>query len=164
MSKKLYIVRHAKSDWEQGIRNDFDRPLNERGQRNAPFMADQFAERVGSVDFILSSPAVRALTTALVFKKRLGLSEKCFDTERRIYEADLNRLLVIVRSLDNAHSSVMMFGHNPGLSALVNYLTGELVMMPTCAIAEVEVPFDDWSLASESTCNLISFDFPKRYV
>lgn len=164
MGKKLYIVRHAKSDWNQGVKLDFDRPLNERGVRNAPFMADQFVERGLSADFILSSPANRALTTAGYFKRRLGLSDNQFDTERRIYEADSKRLLEIVRGLDNHHQSVMLFGHNPGVSALVNVLTDELVMMSTCAIAEIEVPFDDWTLVSESTCNLLSFDFPKRYV
>lgn len=164
MGKKLYIVRHAKSDWNQGVKLDFDRPLNERGMRNAPFMADQFVERGLSADFIISSPANRALSTALIFKRRLGLSEGQFDTERRIYEADAKRLLEIVNRLDNRYRSVMLFGHNPGVSALVNVLTDELVMMSTCAIAEIEVPFEDWALVSASTCNLLSFDFPKRYV
>jgi phosphohistidine phosphatase len=164
MGKKLYIVRHAKSDWNQGVKLDFDRPLNERGLRNAPFMADQFVERGLSADFILSSPANRALSTALIFKRRLGLSDQQFDTERRIYEADAKRLLDIICRLDNRYESVMIFGHNPGVSALVNLLTDELVMMSTCAIAEIEVPLDDWSMVSESTSNLLSFDFPKRYV
>jgi len=164
MGKKLYLVRHAKSDWSSGVKIDFDRPLNERGMHNAPFMADQFVERGLKADFILSSPANRALTTATIFKRRLGLSAECFDTERRIYEADSSRLLSIVNHLDDRYNAVMIFGHNPGMSSLVNLLTDELVMMPTCGIAEIEIPFESWSLVSQGTCNLLSFDFPKRYV
>ena len=164
MSKKLYVVRHAKSDWSHEGLSDFERPLNERGLRNAPFMADRFAEAGHRLDFILTSPANRAITTAGYFKRRLGLSDKQWDTERKIYEADSARLISIINRLDNAHNAVMIVGHNPGLSSLVQMLTGEWVVMSTCSIAEIEVPFDSWAMASEGTCNLLSFDFPKRYV
>ena len=164
MSKKLFIVRHAKSDWSHEGLADFDRPLNERGLRNAPFMADQFAEAGHTPDFILTSPANRALTTAGFFKRRLGLSEKQWDTERKIYEADAARLLSILNRLNDKYNSVMLVGHNPGLSSLVQLLTDEWVVMSTCSIAEIEVPFDSWQMVSAKTCNLLSFDFPKRYV
>jgi len=164
MSKKLYVMRHAKSDWSHEGLSDFDRPLNERGLRNAPFMADQFAEAGRKVDFILTSPAKRALTTAGYFKRRLGLLDNQWDTERKIYEADVSRLLGIINRLDDAHNCVMLVGHNPGLSSLVQALTGEWVVMSTCSIAEIEIPFDSWSMVSEGTSNLLSFDFPKRYV
>jgi phosphohistidine phosphatase len=164
MAKKLYIVRHAKSDWSHEGLSDFDRPLNERGLRNAPFMADKFAEAGHTLDFILTSPANRAITTAGYFKRRLGLSEKQWDTERRIYEADITRLLNIINRFNDSLNSVMMVGHNPGLSSLVQALTGEWVVMSTCSIAEIEIPFDSWAMAGEGTCNLLSFDFPKRYV
>jgi len=164
MSKKLFIVRHAKSDWSHEGLSDFERPLNERGLRNAPFIADKIAEAGHTIDFILTSPANRAITTAGFFKRRLGLRDNQWDTERKIYEADVQRLLSIVNKLDDTHSSVILFGHNPGLSSLVHELTGEWVVMPTCGIAEVEIPFNAWSMVSPGTCNLISFDFPKRYV
>ena len=164
MSKMLYVVRHAKSDWSHAELSDFDRPLNERGLHNAPFMADQFAETGKTLDFILTSPANRAITTAGYFKRRLGLSDKHWDTERKIYEADSARLLSIMNLLDDSLNKVMVVGHNPGLSSLVQLLTGQWVVMSTCSIAEIEIPFDSWSLASEGTCNLLSFDFPKRYV
>ena len=164
MSKMLYVVRHAKSDWSHAELSDFDRPLNERGLHNAPFMADQFAETGKTLEFILTSPANRAITTAGYFKRRLGLSDKQWDTERKIYEADSARLLSIMNRLDDSLNKVMIVGHNPGLSSLVQLLTGQWVVMSTCSIAEIEIPFDSWSLASEGTCNLLSFDFPKRYV
>jgi phosphohistidine phosphatase len=164
MSKKLYVVRHAKSDWSHEGLSDFERPLNERGLSNAPFMADKFAEAGHLLDYILTSPANRAITTAGYFKRRLGLRDGQWDTERKIYESDATRLLSIINRLDDAHKSVMIVGHNPGLSSLVQLLTGEWVVMSTCSIAEVEIPFDSWSLASEGACNLLSFDFPKRYV
>lgn len=164
MSKKLYLVRHAKSDWSNGGLSDFDRPLNERGLRNGPFMADRFAEAGKTIDFILTSPANRAITTAGYFKRRLGIRDSQWDTERKIYEADTVRLIGIVNRLDDKFETVMLVGHNPGLSSLVQALTGEWVVMSTCSIAEIEIPFDSWTMVSEGTCNLISFDFPKRYV
>lgn len=164
MSKKLYLVRHAKSDWSNGGLSDFDRPLNERGLRNGPFMADRFAEAGKTIDFILTSPANRAITTAGYFKRRLGIRDSQWDTERKIYEADTVRLIGIVNRLDDKFETVMLVGHNPGLSSLVQALTGEWVVMSTCSIAEIEIPFDSWAMVSEGTCNLISFDFPKRYV
>jgi phosphohistidine phosphatase len=164
MSKKLYVVRHAKSDWSHEGLSDFDRPLNERGMRNAPFMADQFAEAGHTVDFLLTSPANRAITTAGYFKRRLGLSESQWDTNRKIYEASTERLLEILQHLDDRYDRVMLVGHNPGLSSLVQVLTGSWVVMSTCSIAEIEIPYDSWSMLSADTCNLLSFDFPKRYV
>jgi phosphohistidine phosphatase len=164
MPKKLFVVRHAKSDWSHEGLSDFERPLNERGMRNAPFMADRFSEAGHSLDLILTSPATRAITTAGYFKRRLGLSDKQWDTDRKIYEADTSRLLSIINRLDDGLNTVMIVGHNPGLSSLVQFLTGEWVVMATCSIAEIEIPFDSWTMAGKGTCNLLSFDFPKRYV
>ena len=164
MSKKLYLVRHAKSDWSHTGLSDFDRPLNERGIRNAPFMAEQFAEGGRTIDFILTSPANRAITTAGYFKRRLGMRDNQWDTERKIYEADTARLLGIINRLDDKHNAVMLVGHNPGLSSMVQMLTGEWVVMSTCSIAEIEIPFDSWSMVSEGSGKLLSFDFPKRHV
>lgn len=87
-----------------------------------------------------------------------------WDTERKIYEADTARLIQIINRLNDGLNSVMLVGHNPGLSSLVQTLTGEWVVMSTCSIAEIEIPLDTWSMTSEGTCNLLSFDFPKRYV
>jgi phosphohistidine phosphatase len=132
--------------------------------RNAPFMADQFAEAGHTVDFLLTSPANRAITTAGYFKRRLGLSESQWDTNRKIYEASTERLLEILQHLDDRNDRVMLVGHNPGLSSLVQVLTGSWVVMSTCSIAEIEIPYDSWNMLSADTCNLLSFDFPKRYV
>jgi phosphohistidine phosphatase len=164
MPKKLFIIRHAKSDWSHEGMSDFDRPLNERGMSNAPFMADKIVEAGHAIDFILTSPANRALTTAGFFKRRLGLPDSRWDTERKIYEADVKKLLAIVNALNDDYACVMLFGHNPGVSALVHELTGAWVVRPTCGIAEIEIPCNSWSMVSAGACNLISFDFPKRYV
>jgi phosphohistidine phosphatase len=94
----------------------------------------------------------------------LGLSDKQWYTDRKIYEADTSRLLSIINRLDDGLNTVMIVGHNPGLSSLVQFLTGEWVVMSTCSVAEIEIPFDSWTMAGEGTSNLLSFDFPKRYV
>lgn len=161
--KTLYINRHAKSSWnEEGI-SDFDRQLNARGLRDAPFMAQLFFEKSGGVDLILSSPANRALTTATFFAKAIGFPSSEVKTEAGIYLASTQVLLRIVTELDDAYDKVILFGHNPGFTYLVQYLTGEYVNMPTCAIARVDFQQDTWQAVSADSGSLIAFDYPKNH-
>jgi phosphohistidine phosphatase len=162
--KMLYIVRHAKSDWSHPEQIDFERTLNDRGLLNAPFMAEKFASRHGHVDRIVSSPANRAITTAGYFAEALKIGKEAIVQDKNIYEAGLNQLINVVCGFNERDNKVMLFGHNPGLSILLAYLTGNGMSMPTCAIAEVELHVDSWKLINSETCSLKFFDYPKRYV
>jgi len=158
--KRLMIVRHAKSDWDDASLSDFDRTLNHRGRKAAPDMAERLLEKKIIPQYILSSPAVRAKTTANIFAKTLGLAEPSYN--RSIYEASYPALLNIVNGLPDAYNFVAVFGHNPGLSDLVINLTGEYYDMPTCSVAIVEFEFEEWGLVSRDTGKVVFYDYPKN--
>ena len=162
--RTLYFCRHAKSSWAHPGMADFDRPLNDRGLRNAPMMARKFKERRERVYLIVSSPAVRAFTTAKFFTTELNIHDQLFRTDPRIYEASTRTLLQVVNELPIEAASVMLFGHNPGFSEIVAELTGSFAgELPTCAIARIDLPIEKWEFASRSSGSLIWLDYPKRY-
>lgn len=136
-------MRHAKSDQKNDPAiSDFDRPLNHRGVKDAAAMARQLAESGFRVDALVSSPAVRALSTAEAFAAQFNLPLR---TDARIYEAGINELQAAVRDLDDANGSVALFGHNPGISEFLRYLTEEnYADLPTSGIAVIELPLRSW--------------------
>ncbi|SOD11399.1 SixA phosphatase family protein [Pedobacter xixiisoli] len=163
MAKQLIIIRHAKSDWGDFNLKDFDRPLNPRGHKNAPEMAGRLAAKEIKPDVIVSSPALRALTTAKYFASGWKLEAEQLHTNASVYEANIKMLLQVVNGFDDKHNSIALFGHNPGLTDFVNYLTDEyLTNMPTCSVAIIEFPFDEWKLVSSNTGSLVLFDYPKN--
>jgi phosphohistidine phosphatase len=141
--KTIYLLRHAKSSWDDASLSDFERPLNDRGLRTAPFMGEVMARRSYLPSIVISSPALRAKTTAeLVMESgRLG-SQMTLDD--RIYEASPNTLLTVVSELDDIHASSMLVGHNPGMEGFIRYLTGRIEPMPTAALAVIELNVDSW--------------------
>lgn len=162
--RTLYLVRHGKSSWADPRQSDFDRPLNARGERDVPFMAKLFAAKGGPVQPIVTSPAVRALTTAHLFADALDLSNGDLLQEQALYLADVPTLLRVVNALPDDRPEVMLFGHNPGLTEFVHYLTGGGPdNLPTTGMARIDLPFDSWALASRGTGELVWLDFPKRH-
>jgi len=162
--KDLYLIRHAKSDWENISQTDFDRPLNKRGLKNAPFMAEILSKKLKSIDEIISSPAKRAISTAVFFAEEFNVDKKKIAQDERIYEAPVSSLLEVINQIDDANKTVLMFGHNPGLPYLINYLTGESCEMPTCAVAHIRFNADSWKMVSADMGKLIDFDFPKKHL
>lgn len=162
MAKQLLLVRHGKSDWGNSHLADFDRPLNSRGLRNAPEMATRLLHNDLVPNHIVSSPALRAITTARHFAQVWQKPVDQIQEETRIYEANVNALLKVVNGQDNKYSRVALFGHNPGLTDFADYLSNaNIYNIPTCGIVLIEFPFDDWKLISHHTGILVQFDFPK---
>ncbi|MBL7940908.1 MAG: histidine phosphatase family protein [Flavobacteriales bacterium] len=162
--KTLYLCRHAKSSWADPGMDDFDRPLNERGLRNAPFMAQVFKQRGELLDRIVSSPAKRALTTARSFADALAISNDHFLQDRSIYLAERSTLMHVVNALPTAADRVMLFGHNPGFTELLDHLSDAGVdNLPTCGLVRIDFALDDWKLLGKHTGNLVWFDYPKRH-
>ncbi|WAC39322.1 SixA phosphatase family protein [Pedobacter sp. SL55] len=160
--KQLFVIRHAKSDWGDFSLKDFDRPLNKRGHHNAPEMVARFVAKGLKPDVMVSSPALRALTTAKYFATGWQLKAEQLSTNPSIYEADTKTLLQVINRFNDDFNSIALFGHNPGLTNLVNYLTdGQIANMPTCSAVVIEFPFDEWKLISSNTGNLVLFDYPK---
>ncbi|MFN0030605.1 MAG: SixA phosphatase family protein [Flavobacteriales bacterium] len=161
--KKIYLLRHAKSDWSDPVCADFDRPLNMRGLRDAPFMAKKLAGNEYSIQLILSSPANRAITTAQFFAEALKIGASALQIEEKIYDASVKDLIQIICSLSESYSTVLIVGHNPGMSLLAAYLTNSQMDMPTCAIACIELEIETWNMTSKATGSIVSFDYPKKY-
>ena len=130
--RRLTLVRHAKSDWKNSELKDFDRPLNRRGQKEAPQMAEQLAAQQVRVDLMLTSPAVRALETARVFARALNYPARRVKNEERLYLAQPNDILEVVRSIGAATgfkrdllAAGAVFTNVPGLNTLSRYTRTE---------------------------------------
>ncbi len=161
--KTLTIVRHAKSSWKHKELSDRERPLNKRGQRDAPRMGERIAAAGIRPSLIISSPAVRAWTTARLIAKALGYPVEFLHREEELYLASLKDLLDVVAAQDNGFNNLMIVGHNPGLTDFVNYLSPGLTgNLPTAGVVSVTVDRDDWNLAERPQTELLLHDFPKN--
>jgi len=143
--KTLYVLRHAKSSWENPDLADFDRPLNERGKSAAPFMGSVMKQRGFFPDVILASPAVRARETARLAREAADLDSP-IEFNERIYEASPQTLRQVVAELDDKFSSAMVVGHNPGMEGFVRLLTGRSEAMPTAGLAVIDLDIKDWKV------------------
>lgn len=143
--KTLFLVRHAKSSRDDPRLPDRDRPLNERGMRDAPKVGAQLAKRDARPDLIVSSPARRALATAEIFAGKLDYRLKDIVVEDRLYAATPDDLLAVVHELDDRVKRVMLFGHNPELTELAHRLSARIDDMPTCAVVEFAFDTRSWS-------------------
>lgn len=163
MSKKLLIIRHAKSDWADFNLSDFNRSLNKRGEKNAPEMAKRLVKKGLFPKQLVSSPALRAITTAKYFAKELGIKKSEILKEPDIYEALTQTLLDTINNLDDRSDFTALFGHNPGITQLVNDLCdSDIYNIPTCGMALIGFPFDQWEMISRGTGELIFFDYPRN--
>jgi len=162
--KTIYIARHAKSSWSNSNLSDFDRPLNERGLRDAPYMGSKLKEKGVNPQLIVSSSALRAFTTAKIIAKKLGYSKDKIRKEELIYDAYASDLLEYINNLNDKLNNVMLFGHNPGFTSLSNYLTGiPIDNIPTCGIVKITFDVDNWKEIAPSKGELIFFDYPKKH-
>lgn len=141
--KQLHILRHAKSSWNDPSLHDFHRPLNDRGLRAAPFMGEWMAARGIKPDAIVSSPAERARRTAELAKAAAGF-ECPLEFDERIYDATLVDLLAVVSGSSEDRGTILLVGHNPGMEAMIRYLTGEIREMPTAALASMTLDIEAW--------------------
>ena len=145
--KKLYLVRHAKSDWEYKQLRDNERPLNERGLREAPEMA-QFLLKNKKLkpDLIISSPANRAYHTALIFANVLGYQLDKIILSNKIYEGGTNGIIQLIQTVDNNVSELILFGHNPDFTTLVEHFSGKPIgEMVTCSVAGLSFNITNWA-------------------
>jgi phosphohistidine phosphatase len=159
--KTLYLLRHAKSNWKDPGLQDFDRPLNARGREAAPLVGQVIRKQKLRVDSIISSPAARARQTAALVKESAGLDAQLLYDER-IYEADAARLLEVVTQAAESVDSLLLVGHNPGLEALLTFLTGEGRSMPTASLARVALDVEKWAKVRERSGRLEWFVRPKE--
>lgn len=159
---RLTLVRHAKSSWESPGQIDFERPLNDRGRRDAPVMAARVRDVGLLPDRLLSSPALRAISTARAFAEVLGLARQDIQLDSNIYDASVGALFDVVRGAGGTAAHLMMFGHNPGFSEFAHQLADcPFEEMPTCAVAVLDLDARRWSAVAPRSGRLARYLYPK---
>jgi len=162
--KTIYLVRHAKSSWKHANLPDYERPLNQRGERDAPFMGELLKKNNIVPDLIVSSSAVRANSTSEILAEKMNYDKGKIQFTKGIYDAATNTLLDIIRAFDSSLNSVMLVGHNPGITMLAGLLAAEYIEnMPTCSIAAIQVEVDNWELIDSVEGKLLWLEFPGKY-
>jgi phosphohistidine phosphatase len=162
--KTLYLMRHAKSSWSFDELRDQERPLNDRGREDAPRMGQALVKRDIHPNLLVSSPAVRALSTAVLVARELGYERDHIQIEPAIYQADLDTLLSVVRALPDSAQSVLLTGHNPTITDVANYLSpsplhGE---MPTAAIMCLHFNTEHWAEVKQANAEFYFYDCPRN--
>ncbi len=163
-TKKLYIVRHAKSSWADADQSDFSRPLNDRGRRDAPVMAKKLMDIKGELDLIISSPALRAKQTAELFCDTWELQKSTIHFEEQLYHAPSSVIYQVLSTIPNHVKNVVVFCHNPGITDFANSLMKELYIdnVPTCGILGIEAKTEDWQSFKTSEKTFLGFYYPKQ--
>ena len=160
--KTLLLVRHAKSSWDHPGTPDHDRPLNDRGLRDAPVMGRRLAERGVAPDVILSSTAVRARTTAELIADALGFGAERVITDERLYAASADEVLRVIGELDPEVTSAIVVGHNPETASLAHRFSDEIHEMPTCAVAEFTFDVPAWWELTDAAPVSVRVETPRR--
>jgi phosphohistidine phosphatase len=161
--KTLLLVRHAKSSWDEPV-SDIERPLNKRGKKDAPFMAELISKKIEKPDIIFSSQAVRALDTAKYFASAFNYPENEIRVDNIIYHEGASGIISMLKKLDEKITSVMVFGHNPILTYLASMLFGKAFDdVPTCAVICFELEIEAWTQIDDMPATLQFFEYPKKY-
>ncbi len=163
--KTLYLARHAKSSWKYPKLDDFERPLNKRGRKNVPLMGSVLAKLKVAPDLIISSPANRAAMTARVLAAAIDYPLENIQYSEAIYEFSEFALIEVIQQIDDELKAVMLFGHNPGITGLANYVGDQSISnIPTCGVFCAELNISSWADISEQCGKMIFFEFPKKHV
>ena len=161
--KTIYIVRHAKSSWDITELPDEKRPLLEKGKKRTKKVIDYLQDHNISVDYIISSHAVRALETAKILARGLKYPEENIKIDSHVYYANGNSLLNQFYDLPSRHHSVMIVGHNPSLTDLVNFFLGKPIEnLPTSGVVSISFETDKWEEVPVARRKINFILFPKE--
>jgi phosphohistidine phosphatase len=163
MSKTIFLIRHAKSSWDDPSLQDFDRPLNERGKKDAPIMAKKLKDKKIKIDAFVSSPAKRARQTCKYFANEFDFKKKEIILEPELYEAGQENFLKVIESLKNKWDHVAIVSHNPGITSLANSLTETRIDdMPTAAVFALNIEADKWKDFRKAKREFLFFEYPQH--
>jgi phosphohistidine phosphatase len=162
--KQLILLRHAKSSWKSGALGDVDRPLSERGDRDAPRMGKRLKARHARPGLLLASHATRAQRTAKLVARALGRPADSIATVESLYLAEPAAILAAVAAQDDAHSCLVVVGHNPGLTDLANQLLPDLALdnLPTAGAVAIDFAANRWRDIGDAPAKLAYYDYPKN--
>lgn len=160
--KKLYIVRHAKSSWKN-YTDDFERKLKAKGELHAPVIAEKMNSRGAKIESVISSSAKRAKKTAKLMAPVLGIETDLIAFHPELYLASKKTIMHVISQTDDHVNELMLVGHNPGVTDLVNHLAKEnFENVPTCGVACVLLDITSWSEISKKG-TLGFFIYPKLF-
>lgn len=161
--KTLLIIRHAKSD-QSFFGNDFERPLNDRGKKDAPVIAKRLLDRNIVIDAFVASPAKRAKKTAELFCENYKKNTEDIIFISALYHAPADVFYEVIKQLDDSFNTVAIFAHNPGISYFVNGLVAGVRIdnMPTCAVFALQSEISNWKDFRKTTKEFLFFDYPKN--
>lgn len=161
--KTLTLIRHAKSSWKDDNLDDIDRPLNKRGNRDAPMMGKRLSKRSPAPQLLVTSPAVRAKDTADSIAYEISYPTEEIEEQTALYHASEDDILDAVHALDDDLDDVWLVGHNPGLQDFVEKITGfDMENLPTCAVVILQFETNRWSKIHWGEGRVVEFDFPKN--
>lgn len=163
--RSVLFIRHAKSSWEDPSMNDFDRPLNERGKKDAPQMAGYLLEKKVPIDSFISSPAKRARKTAALFAKGYGIAEDAIQFKSALYLPEEIAFLQTIETTSDEFLHLAIFSHNPGITNFVNTLTHQIRVddIPTCGIFGIKTSASSWTDFKNAEKEFWFFDYPKNH-
>ncbi|MEQ1797824.1 MAG: histidine phosphatase family protein [Lacibacter sp.] len=160
--KTLLLVRHAKSSWEEPGQKDFDRPLNERGLKDAPMMAKRLLARKVKVDVFISSTAKRAKKTCELFMKEFDADPDTMVPQPKLYLAEPDAFIEVIRKIDEAVDHAIIFSHNNGITDFANQVTtARIDDMPTCSVFAIKFKTKSWADFEQAEKEFWFFDYPK---
>ncbi len=160
--KTLILVRHAKSDWGNLGLDDIDRPLSERGKRDAPVMARRLLDKKIKIGLFVSSPAKRAARTAKIFAEEFGAKKKQLIYKEELYLASPSVFYEVAEGLDSDADTIAIFSHNEGITEFANQLTATKIdNIPTCGVFAVTIETDSWMGIRDAKKEFAFFDYPK---
>jgi len=161
--KHLYIVRHGKSDRDFNDVPDYDRPLKERGIVDSYKMASVLLQKKITPQLFITSPAIRAMHTAMIFARILKFPLKNIIVNYDLYMSSENKYLEIIKDTDNSIDSLMIFGHNPSFTDLANYfLHDKIEEIPTSGVVGIKFENDSWKNSAKFKPIEYFFDYPKK--
>lgn len=156
-TKRLILVRHGKSSWEFNV-NDKDRPLKQRGIRDALLVAANFQQKDYKIDAVFSSPANRAYSTCKIFKSSLGWKPDDIEVVENLYDFSGEKLVNFIQKLENNLNTVVIFGHNHALTSIANLYGDQFTdNIPTSGLVVIKFNIDDWQYAKYGQTELIMF-------
>lgn len=164
MQRTLVMIRHAKSSWANPLQSDYERPLNERGEHDAPVMGARLKEKGISPDLIIASTAKRAAQTAKKIAAAVGYDTEKILWKNRLYHCIPAVFEEVIYEIDNAVNTVFIVAHNPGITEFVNELVPGFTIdhMPTCGLVATHVDAEEWSDFHNAKRQVFLFDYPKK--
>lgn len=162
--KTLFLVRHGKSSWANAQLSDYDRPLKERGEKDARLIAEKILEHNVTPHLIISSPALRAISTAKIFAEVLSYPEEKILLKDDIYFGSSFEIKNAFTGLDEAIETVFIFGHNPYMTEVMNDYTDDIITnVPTSGTACISSDTESWKEFETKDPKMKYFYYPKMF-